>query len=532
MLTPLLLGFSHTFDEKSSLTLEFSNKFTRNDQNDRLVDLLEQSVSMGKKLDLSRDINAFQQSNAHTVIDDYINNMLDLAVKAIISEKNEVVSINENGVRLMKWADGSHSSYDPHQIWMTHGGILFTDTAWEGVKDENGSVTKAGAMMGIGHFVDDKLGEVTGVIAPNIVGSMLAGEQLYIYGKDVEGRNATFTIDGTGVHSTNMNQIWDSAAGQVAVAPEYGIIAGLKSATGEGLFKVQDGKITPVGTMDIIDGKPTNDRINVWIGTDGTAYFKGKVFATGGEFDGDVYGNNYYFRDGSSVRTLISKTAKGSTVDFSNLDYINLGGIVLDGRTGNINFTGAGSITWGNNAPVKYQFAQASTGPWHSTMQTTDKYRRDSLDGGTTWGPAYQFRGTDGKNGSDASVTFANIKAALQRAASTQTSFITVNEVGAPNIYGGNIYGAKMYTNLLSVYPDADNPADDGHGIEFYGVYGNDPYKFLRIRYSKNLFWPTPGVVFESPAGGYASWDFTETKFNGRCDFSDASVTGIHLTLA
>lgn len=346
VLTPLLLGFSHTFDEQSGLTLEFSNKFTSNDENDRLVDLLEQSVSMGKKLDMNRETYvAFVESHANTAIDDYMNNMLNLAVKAILSEKNEVVSINENGIRLMKWLDDTHSAYDPHQIWMTHGGILFTDTAWEGAGK------KPGAMMGIGHFVDDKLGEVTGVIAPNVVGSLLAGEQLYIYGKDMEGRNATFTIDNTGIHSTNMNQIWDSNTGQVAVAPEYGIIAGLKSPTGEGLFKIEEGKIIPIGTMDIIDGKPTDDRINVWIGTDGTAYFKGNIYATDGVFNGIVKATDFQLPSGDSMVSILNndKKIKSNWLDLMGINVKDENGntvMTIDGTNG-ITIQ-KGSIKWNN----------------------------------------------------------------------------------------------------------------------------------------------------------------------------------------
>lgn len=105
-----------------------------------------------------------------------------------------------------------------------------------------------------------------------------------------------------------------------------------------------------------------------------------------------------------------------------------------------------GEIAWtSDNAPVKYQFGASLSGPWHDTMEDGDKYRRDSLNGGVTYGEPYQFKGTDGRNGSDANVTFANIKAALQKAASTQTTFITADEMGAPNIYGGNIYGANIY---------------------------------------------------------------------------------------
>lgn len=96
----------------------------------------------------------------------------------------------------------------------------------------------------------------------------------------------------------------------------------------------------------------------------------------------------------------------------------------------------AGSITWGNNAPVKYQFGGALTGPWHDTMTANDKYRRDSIDGGTTWGEPYQFRGEDGKdgsNGSDASVPD------WVRAYTRTATYIDSQWVIAPNIAGGTI---------------------------------------------------------------------------------------------
>lgn len=115
--------------------------------------------------------------------------------------------------------------------------------------------------------------------------------------------------------------------------------------------------------------------------------------------------------------------------------YLDLGGIVIDGETGNINFTSVGSITWGGNAPVKYQFSTSLSGPWHDTMQTNDKYRRDSLDGGTTWGSAYQFKGT---NGSDANVP--------EWVKSITSTYIDDQWVIAPNIAGGTITALDSMT--------------------------------------------------------------------------------------
>lgn len=78
-------------------------------------------------------------------------------------------------------------------------------------------------------------------------------------------------------------------------------------------------------------------------------------------------------------------------------------------------------------------------------MAANDKYRRDSLDGGTTWGEPYQFKGTDGRNGSDANVTRTNIETALRKASTTSESYIGVDSMGSPEIYGGNIYGTNIY---------------------------------------------------------------------------------------
>lgn len=393
--------------------------------------------------------------------------------------------------------------------------------------------------MAIGHIHDDELGDLWGVIADSIVGKLLAGENLIIMGTDATGKKTLFRVDGSGMYAYN-SRFWMESAngGAFAIDPSFGLGLG----QGNPFVVGDDGTIVPkcinpaTGELKLDkDGFPVG--MNFWAGMDGQVYIRGKVFATGGQFTGDVTAKNFYFNDGNSVRTLISKTANGSTVDFSDLDYIDLGGIVLDGKTGNINFTGAGSITWGNNTPVKYQFGTSLSGPWHDTMQANDKYRRDSLDGGTTWGAAYQFKGTDGKNGnngSDASVTYDNIKKALQKAASTKTSFITADEMGAPNIYGGKIYGAEMYANEFNIFPETNGLTSGSFNL--YGYWNGGLEKALQISYSGG---DTPIVHFGSPGfDAYAEIDFGQTKFKKACvfqnrvDFSDANVIGLHVTLA
>lgn len=85
---------------------------------------------------------------------------------------------------------------------------------------------------------------------------------------------------------------------------------------------------------------------------------------------------------------------------------------------------------------MKYQFATAADGPWHDKMADGDKYRRDSLDGGTSWGEPYQFRGTDGRNGRPGSD--ANVPEWVEAYTRTAT-YIDDQWVIAPNIAGGSI---------------------------------------------------------------------------------------------
>ena len=121
----------------------------------------------------------------------------------------------------------------------------------------------------------------------------------------------------------------------------------------------------------------------------------------------------------SSGATLLSVN-NGNMTLAGNISIINnnstvfsadtSGNLALGGNItlgGNINMTG--NIVWGNNSPVQYQFSVNGTSSWHTTMTSSDMYRRDSLDGGVTWGDAYQFRGSDGADGDDASVTSSAI---------------------------------------------------------------------------------------------------------------------------
>ncbi|MCQ4864675.1 hypothetical protein [Pseudoflavonifractor phocaeensis] len=203
---------------------------------------------------------------------------------------------------------------------------------------------------------------------------------------------------------------------------------------------------------------------------------------------------------------------------------------------GNINMSG-GVITWGQNGPVKYQFSSVGlTGPWHDTMQTNDKYRRDSLDGGTTWGAGYQFVGKDGQNGQDGSPA-------------TVPKYITETVIAK-----GVIEAPRINANVFSVYPKYS--ADYTGSFNIFGQQMSDQYHMFTINY-QGFSDPTyPYVELYSPdganmylcantsSGGVPSGILTigtlngkgktyhTTEFYGDVDFSNANVSGATFVLA
>lgn len=183
---------------------------------------------------------------------------------------------------------------------------------------------------------------------------------------------------------------------------------------------------------------------------------------------------------------------------------------------GNINMSG-GVITWGQNGPVKYQFSSAGvTGPWHDTMQTNDKYRRDSLDGGTTWGSGYQFVGVDGKPGQDGS----------DGSDATVPKYITETVIAK-----GVVAAPQIYANDFSVYPP-DESAEYAGSFNLYGMFQGMQRHLFTIYYRNNGMY-MPEIAFGSPDGvSSVDWSFSRTNFNGWIDFSGASVTGATFVLA
>ena len=252
ILKPIVVGVSLSFDDWASLQLTFSDSWLSGENEFRLVDLLEQSISMGKTVDSNKfSYLAFTDSGAQTDIRRFMDSALDVAKNAIMSSKDQAISFDEAGLRLRKWTDASHSAYSPKQIWMSNNSIMLTKDGWNT------------ASIAIGEFRGPNGDELYGILAENIFGRILAGNHLIIESESVFGGSAVFRVDGSGVSLNNANiSVTSTSGNQIVLNPDVGFVMG------RGLYS--GGSVINTGNA------------NFWVDASGNLTMKGTVYAEGG----------------------------------------------------------------------------------------------------------------------------------------------------------------------------------------------------------------------------------------------------------
>lgn len=263
VIQPIAIGVKFTYDDPESMDLLFADTYTAGDSTFRLVDLLEQSISMGKNVEMSKYIySSFVDSGASTGLKEFMTSALDVAKNAIMSSTNQAISWDGAGFRLRKWTNESHTAYEPEQIWMNNNSIVMTDDSW------------ATAQMAIGKFHDENLGDCWGIVAPRIVGTLLAGGSLVIESAKRDGGVAQFRVDGDGCRIYNSDISVSGDKSHIILNPEIGFAIGT----------------FPVYTIDEKTGAKTLDENNAkfWVDTDGNLHFKGTLNGANGDFTGNV----------------------------------------------------------------------------------------------------------------------------------------------------------------------------------------------------------------------------------------------------
>ena len=503
-LTPIAIGAEIDLDDPTSLSLTFGDEYSALDSAFQLVDILDQSVSMGKSYSANKGAYGnFISSGSKDALYNFINAPLDVAKNSIISSSNQAMQFDSAGLRLRRYADASMTTYDPEQIWMCHNSIVFTRDNW------------TTAAMAIGKFEDPYLGEQYGICAPAIMGTIVAGNKLWIRSSTEHGGVAEFQVDGAGARLYNAkfdlcNDDGLGNTGHISLNPELGIVGGIDK-TGAPLFGASDdgsvyGVLTTSGkVMTSLEDLDKNDlpRANFWVDMNGDVYFNGNgvfsgtVYASDGKFTGTVNATDGVFKgtviatDGEFSGTLkggtITGSFKGAADENGETPYLtgigldigggnfvvdkdgdvtangslDLGGNITLG--GNINITGA--ITWSEtNNPkttISYLYSKSASGSDpHPDMRSDDYYRCDVIDG--EQGAWYKFRGEDGEpgaNGDDADVPDY-----------IQTTYIDFRQVGTPLLIANEVQTLGMLQVGYVTGYDSDPEVSPDEFGSFTGV--------------------------------------------------------------
>lgn len=536
--TPLLIGVQLDFENPESFSLTFSNRFRRPDRANTMKDLLSESHSTSRILNMAQyKYGAFTGTGADTMVKALVTSGLDAATASVLAGLNSSVKIGADGITVQ--GDGE-SEY----IRMNHGMIAFFDPDSQTAK------------MAIGKFHDTNCGDMYGVIAPSIVGTLLAGESLVIENRSADGSITQFKVDSSGAFLNNSRlYIQNETGGKIALDPSYGIIAGVKD-----LYTLNGTTLTPTfiganGDIELDDdGMPTNSNLFVDIKT-GNVYLRGTVYAERGSFTGDVTARNFFFADGDDVKTMLSTTQKKIPGE-----YLNAKGILVQNDDGGTTFmvdehgnvTLGGKISWNDATPqLMIRFSSQSEiaagktpltdTNWHETMVSADRYRTESNNGGETWCSPYLFRG---KDGSDASVTASNVGEILERHYNISTASMTPYELVTPHIYSADIYSPTIYTNDLYIYTAMDSGDGTIHFMNSYtntemmsisalGVVGTSygvtsmSGTNLRIIADKVFSDIGEGIVgtHVSSIGLYGHLTFGSAREDAYVDFSNATIT-------
>ena len=167
-------------------------------------------------------------------------------------------------------------------------------------------------------------------------------------------------------------------------------------------------------------------------------YFEGEINATSGKFSGTLEAAKINGALTANEGAVIVGAALSIGGEASK-DNPAAGNFYVDSN-GNVTMNGSitlnGAIKWGT-APVQYQFSADGISGWHTDMRDTDYYRRDSLDGGKTWGEPYKFRAVDGEPGEPGK----NAKLPEY----IRETYIDATKVASPGIYGNYMYASGAF---------------------------------------------------------------------------------------
>lgn len=482
VLQPITIGVRFTYDNPESMELLFSDSYAADDSTFRLVDLLEQSISMGKNLETSKYVySSFMDSGASVGLREFMNSALDVARNAIMSSTDQAISWDGAGFRLRRWKNEAHTAYAPEQIWMNNNSIVMTKDGW------------ATAEMAIGKFHDENLGDCWGIVAPRIVGTLLAGSSLVIESAKKDRGTAVFRVDGSGCYLYNSDISVCGEQTHIVLNPEVGFAIGAY----------------PVYNIDEETGAKTLNEENVrfWADTDGNLNLTGHVTATGGYIGGEggwIIGSNCMYNGSANTLGKAGGIHLGTT-------GISVGSAIVMKPDGSFIIRGDGTSTDASNYVLKIAPSTTEDGDtvyslYLGNIVFADGFIVPPENGGTG--------GSDSNSvGSAIGLYRAGTTAEMQAIPDTVNGALCV--LFAEGMVGTSISGALQYSTTTSPgYLAMGTYSASGHrNTNYFDITGIS-------------YWNISNLSGETVSGSYARVGVGETP-SGACGlYMPLKITG------
>ena len=330
---PILLGIDFNYDDPTSFELIFGNNLRLNDSTAEFGDIL---------YNLDRTVNAvtFESEDWSSWSDtysdevsDFINGALDASLNNLISSSDQELTINQNG--LLGRRKNEDGTYSPKQVWLINNTLAFTKNSWNTAEMAVGEILLPNGQYGYG------------IVAPAIIGQLIAGTNLYIK-SEAGGDSPEFEINSDGAFLRNANFTISNSQNVISLNPASGISINRRSDNKD-IFKVDSG----TGNLSIEGNVIANSGIfNGTINATGGGNIGGwsiipKIGATPGEIRLD---NNHYLKSDGSVK---------------------FGGFTLD-KNGNTSFSGTLEAASGTFSGHVQAQSLSGTIDWANITNTPD----------------------------------------------------------------------------------------------------------------------------------------------------------------
>jgi hypothetical protein len=328
----VLLEINMTFDNPSDFSMTFSNRLRLDNGKFVYSDLFGNVVKMGSNV----SFNNLLWSNWNTTYKDdvslFITSALDTTTNNLISNSNQEILINQNGLRGRTIIPGT-SAYKQTQVWLTSSVLAFSNDGFVTSKVALGEVTPG----------------VFGLVADSVYGVLLAGSSLKIT-NNPDDANSNFILDATGATLKN--------AKFSIIGNNAKILMDINSSDSK-IFKIQK----------IVSGTPVDKFV---VNSAGDVTFSGALSGASGNFSGTVtastglIGNlvidasglrtsnsvNYLRGDGSMRWGALTVASNGATTfggslhgasgtfsgDISSASGVFSGNVYADRLYGEVNF--------------------------------------------------------------------------------------------------------------------------------------------------------------------------------------------------